>query len=87
MVGSKQEAPVWLTAEEADAHCTAGLSVWKFCSTDEGKNPDVVLVGIGNELTFEVVKAASILRERCPSLRVRVVVCAHKCSSKKMLTC
>lgn len=32
-----------------------------------------VLVGIGVEVTFEVIAAASLLRKRCPDLRVRVV--------------
>lgn len=73
MVGSKQPTPVYLNAEEADNHCRAGASIWRFCSTDEGLDPDVVLVGIGTELTFEVVAAAAILRQRCPELRVRVV--------------
>lgn len=73
MVGSKQPQPVFLSVEEADKHCQAGASVWKFASTDEGLSPDVVLVGIGSELTFEVVVAAAILRRMCPALRVRVV--------------
>lgn len=33
----------------------------------------VVLVGIGSELMFEVVVAAAMLRRLCPQLRVRVV--------------
>jgi xylulose-5-phosphate/fructose-6-phosphate phosphoketolase len=73
MVGSKQPQPVFLSVEEADKHCQAGASVWKFCSTDDGLDPDVVLVGIGSELMFEVVVAAAILRRKCPQLRVRVV--------------
>ncbi|KAG9247985.1 XFP N-terminal domain-containing protein [Calycina marina] len=73
MVGSKQPQPVFLSVEEADAHCKAGASIWKFCSTDDGLDPDVVLVGIGSELMFEVVMAAAILRRKCPALRVRVV--------------
>lgn len=32
-----------------------------------------VLVGIGVEVTFEVIAAASLLRKHCPELRVRVV--------------
>lgn len=32
-----------------------------------------VLVGIGVEVTFEVIAAASLLRKQCPELRVRVV--------------
>ncbi|KAI9823003.1 MAG: hypothetical protein M1832_002657 [Thelocarpon impressellum] len=73
MVGSKQPQPVFLSPEEADTHCRAGGSIWKFASTDEGLDPDVVLVGIGSEITFEVVAAASMLRKMAPMLRVRVV--------------
>lgn len=73
MVGSKQPTPVFLGAEEAEAHCRAGGSIWKWASTDEGLNPDVVLVGIGTELTFEVLAAAALLRKRIPEMRVRVV--------------
>ncbi|KAF2648105.1 D-xylulose 5-phosphate/D-fructose 6-phosphate phosphoketolase [Lophiostoma macrostomum CBS 122681] len=73
MVGSKQPSPVFLSPEEAEAHCRAGASVWDFCSTEGGLRPDVVLVGIGAELTFEVVKAAQLLKEMVPELRVRVV--------------
>jgi xylulose-5-phosphate/fructose-6-phosphate phosphoketolase len=73
MVGNKQPTPVWLSPEEANRHCVAGASVWKFASVDEGKNPDVVLVGIGAEVTFEVIAAAALLRKLAPHLRVRVV--------------
>ncbi|KAH9481511.1 putative phosphoketolase [Psilocybe cubensis] len=73
MVGSKQPTPVWLSPEEADQHCIAGASVWKFASVDDGVNPDVVLVGIGVEMTFEVIAAAALLRIHAPELRVRVV--------------
>lgn len=73
IVGSKQPTPVYLTPSEAENHCRAGASVWNFCSTDHGIDPDVVLVGIGVELMFEVIAAAAILRERVPDLRVRVI--------------
>ncbi|KAI0267712.1 phosphoketolase [Gloeopeniophorella convolvens] len=73
MVGSKQPTPVWLSAEEADRHCIAGASIWKFASVDEGVNPDVVLVGVGVEVTFEVIAAAALLKKYAPALRVRVV--------------
>jgi len=73
MVGSKQPTPVWLNLEEADRHCIAGASVWKFASVDDGVDPDVVLVGIGVEVTFEVIAAAALLRKLVPALRVRVV--------------
>ena len=47
--------------------------MWKFASTDQGLDPDVVLVGIGAEITFEVIEAAAWLRKNVPALRVRVV--------------
>ncbi|KAG1805057.1 XFP N-terminal domain-containing protein [Suillus plorans] len=73
MVGSKHLTPVWLSPEEANKHCVAGSSIWKFASVDDGLNPDVVLVGIGVEVTFEVIAAAALLRKMAPTLRVRVV--------------
>jgi xylulose-5-phosphate/fructose-6-phosphate phosphoketolase len=73
MVGSKVPQAVFLSAKEAESHCRAGASVWKFASVDEGLNPDVVLVGIGAELMFEVVAAAALLRKMAPYLRVRVI--------------
>ncbi|KAJ5692792.1 phosphoketolase [Penicillium macrosclerotiorum] len=73
MVGSKQPTPVYLTPEEAENHCRSGASIWKFCSTNDGLDPDVVLVGIGVEVMFEVIKAAAILRRRAPDMRIRVV--------------
>jgi xylulose-5-phosphate/fructose-6-phosphate phosphoketolase len=54
-------------------HCRRGASIWEFASTDGGKNPDVVLVGIGGEVTFEVIAATVMLRQLVPELRVRVV--------------
>ncbi|KAL4074769.1 XFP N-terminal domain-containing protein [Scleroderma yunnanense] len=73
IVGSKQPTSVWLSPEEANRHCIAGASVWKFASVDDGVDPDVVLVGIGTEVTFEVIAAAALLRQHAPDLRVRVV--------------
>ena len=73
MVGSKQPSPVFLSADAAENHCRAGGSVWEFASTDGGLDPEAVIVGIGPELTFEVIQAAALLRERVPELRVRVL--------------
>jgi xylulose-5-phosphate/fructose-6-phosphate phosphoketolase len=73
MVGSKQPSAVWLSADEAEAHCRAGAGIWGFASTDKGVNPDVVICGIGAEMMFEVITAAALLRRIAPALRVRVV--------------
>lgn len=74
MIGSKQPTEVYLSADDAAEHCRRGASVWGFASTEkEGQDPNIVLVGIGTEVTFEVVKAVQLLKELVPSLCVRVV--------------
>ncbi|RMZ81579.1 hypothetical protein DV737_g2483, partial [Chaetothyriales sp. CBS 132003] len=73
MVGSKQPSAVFLDPQEAENHCRAGASTWKFASTEGGLNPDAVVVGIGAEMTFEVIAAASWLQKHVPELRLRVV--------------
>ncbi|KAH8744563.1 XFP N-terminal domain-containing protein [Diaporthe sp. PMI_573] len=73
IIGSKQPTPVYLSADEAAQHCKRGASIWKFASTHSGDDPDIVLVGIGVELTFEVVKAVELLRSLAPALKIRTV--------------
>lgn len=73
IIASPDPMPQWLTMTEAIAHCRAGASIWHWASTDEGINPDVVLVGIGDRSTLEVMAATQILRDEMPELRVRVV--------------
>jgi xylulose-5-phosphate/fructose-6-phosphate phosphoketolase len=73
VIANKPPMPQWLSMEDAIAHCRAGASVWQWASIDEGINPDVVLVGIGDNPTLEAMAAAHILRNDMPELRVRVV--------------
>jgi len=74
MIGSKQPTAVYLSEKDAAEHCKRGASVWKFASSEEeGQEPDVVLVGIGVEVTFEVIAAVQVLKKLLPSLRVRVI--------------
>lgn len=44
VVSAKHPMPQWLSMDEAVAHCRAGASVWHWASTNEGRDPDVVLV-------------------------------------------
>ncbi|HET9123455.1 MAG TPA: phosphoketolase family protein [Solirubrobacteraceae bacterium] len=73
IVAGKQPALDYLGAEEAVAHCTRGLGIWEWASSDGGEEPDVVLACAGDAPTLETLAAAAILRERLPNLRVRVV--------------
>jgi xylulose-5-phosphate/fructose-6-phosphate phosphoketolase len=73
VVAGKQPAANWLTVDEAIAHCSRGLGVWEWASTDGGTEPDVVLACAGDVPTVETLAAAELLRTELPELRVRVV--------------
>ncbi|HEX5192017.1 MAG TPA: phosphoketolase family protein [Solirubrobacteraceae bacterium] len=73
IVAGKQPALDYLTMEEAVAHCTRGVGIWPWASSDAGAEPDVVLACAGDIPTLETVAAAAILREHLPELKVRVV--------------
>jgi xylulose-5-phosphate/fructose-6-phosphate phosphoketolase len=73
IVAGKQPALQYLSIEDAILHCTRGVGIWEWASTDGGAVPDVVLACCGDVPTLETLGAAAILRERLPELRVRVV--------------
>lgn len=64
VIASKMASAVYLSPEEAERHCIAGISVWhKFSSLRNcGNLPDVVLACCGAEVTFETLVASKILR-------------------------
>jgi xylulose-5-phosphate/fructose-6-phosphate phosphoketolase len=73
IVAGKQPSLDYLSMEEAIAHCTRGIGVWDWASSDEGSEPDVVLACAGDVPTLETLAAAAILKGELPKLKVRVV--------------
>jgi xylulose-5-phosphate/fructose-6-phosphate phosphoketolase len=73
IVAGKQPALDYLSIDDAIAHCARGLGIWEWASNDGGGEPDVVLACCGDVPTLETLAAVSILRQRLPELRVRVV--------------
>ena len=73
VVAGKQPSPQWLDMDAAAAHCTAGLGVWSWASSDGGAEPDVVMACCGDVPTIETMAAVDLLRQHLPKLRVRVV--------------
>jgi xylulose-5-phosphate/fructose-6-phosphate phosphoketolase len=73
IVAGKQPTLQYLPMDEAIVHCTRGIGIWEWASSDGGAEPDVVLACCGDVPTLETLAAASILRERLPELKVRVV--------------
>jgi xylulose-5-phosphate/fructose-6-phosphate phosphoketolase len=72
IVAGKQPALNYLPMEDAVLHCTRGLGIWEWASTDEG-DPDVVLASCGDTPTMEALAAAAICRAELPDLKVRFV--------------
>ena len=73
IVASKHPRPQWLSRDEAAAHCAQGLGIWRWASNDGGAEPHLVLACCGDTPTLETLAAATILREKLPELRLRVV--------------
>jgi xylulose-5-phosphate/fructose-6-phosphate phosphoketolase len=73
IVAGKQPAPQWMTADEAAAHCEAGIGIWEWASNDRPHAPDVVVAAAGDVPTLEATAAVHLLRQHVPDLRVRFV--------------
>jgi len=73
VVAGKHAAPQWLTMDEAVRHCTAGIGIWDWASTDAGTDPDLVMAAAGDVPTLETLAAAALLRTHLPDLKIRVV--------------
>ena len=73
IVASKHPRPQWLTMEQAVKHCTQGIGIWQWASTDEGEEPDIVMACCGDTPTLETLAAVTILRDAFPELKIRVV--------------
>jgi len=73
VIAGKHPAPQWLTMEAACVHCTEGIGIWRWASSDGAGGTDVVMACAGDVPTLEILAAVSIMREHLPSLKVRVV--------------
>ena len=73
IVAGKQPALQYLDIGAAVTHCTAGIGIWPWASTDQGAEPDVVMACAGDVPTLETLAAVALLREHLPELKVRVV--------------
>ncbi len=73
VVAGKQPAPQWLDMDAAVTHCTAGIGIWTWASSDQAGEPDVVLACCGDVPTMEMLAAVSLLRTHLSEVKVRVV--------------
>ena len=73
IVCDKQKHLQYLSIDDAIAHCTKGISIWRQASNDEGIEPDVVMACAGDIPTKEALAAVVMLREYFPNLKIRFV--------------
>jgi len=73
IVADKQPHPEYLTMDEAIRHCTKGIGLWDWASSDQNGDPDVIVASAGDVATIEALAATAILRDKFPTLRVRFV--------------
>ncbi len=73
VIAGKYLSHQWLSMEDAVEHCTKGIGVWQWASSDQGAEPDVVMSCCGDVPTLETLAAVSILSKHLPDLKIRVV--------------
>ena len=70
VAAGKTDEPQWLTFDQARKQMQTGIMVWDFASDN---NPDVVMVGIGDYPTKEVMAAIDLAKREYPDIRLRCV--------------
>ena len=73
IVAGKQPSLQYLDIDAAIKHCTKGIGIWEWASSDQVGEPDVVMACAGDVPTLETLAAVDILRQNFPELKVRVV--------------
>jgi len=73
IVADKQPHLTYLDMPAARSHCTKGIGIWDWASTDQNGEPDVVMACAGDIPTMEALAAVEILKQRFPDLKIRFV--------------
>ena len=73
IVADKQPHLSYLGMDEAAKHCAKGAGIWRWASSDQDSEPDVVMASCGDIATMEALAATAMLREHFPELKVRFV--------------
>ena len=73
IVAGKQPQIQYLDMSQAIEHCTKGIGIWDWASSDADGEPDVVMGCAGDVPTMETLAAVEILRSRFPDLRIRFI--------------
>lgn len=73
IVADKQMHLQYMDMDSAIIHCTKGLGIWDWASTDQGGEPEIVMATAGDIPTLEALAATVLLREYFPDLKIRFI--------------
>ncbi len=73
IVADKQSHLQYLTINEAIEHCTKGIGIWRWASSDQDAVPDLIMAGCGDVATMEALAATALLRKHFPDLKIRFI--------------
>jgi xylulose-5-phosphate/fructose-6-phosphate phosphoketolase len=73
IVCDKQLHLQYMDMESAITHCTKGIGIWDWASTDESGEPDVVMASAGDVPTQEALAATTLLRKEFPDIKIRFI--------------
>jgi len=73
IVCDKQLHLQFMDKESAIIHCTKGIGIWDWASTDEQGEPDVVMASAGDIPTQEALAATALLRKEFPDIKIRFI--------------
>ncbi len=73
IVASKHPSMQWLPMDEAVTHCTQGVGIWNWASTDQEGEPDIIMACAGDTPTVEALAATTILHDNFPELKIRFI--------------
>ncbi len=73
IVAGKQPQPQWLNMDAAIKHCSTGIGIWEWASSDQKGKPDAVMACCGDVPTIETLAAVDLLHQIAPELRIRVI--------------
>jgi xylulose-5-phosphate/fructose-6-phosphate phosphoketolase len=73
IIAGKTDMPQWLSLSEARKQMEEAVMVWDWIGNEDEYGPDVVLASAGDYQTVETMAAIQLLKELCPSLKMRYV--------------
>jgi xylulose-5-phosphate/fructose-6-phosphate phosphoketolase len=73
IVSDKQSHLQYMDMDAAIRHCTKGIGIFEWASTDQGVEPDLVMACAGDIPTQEALAATVLLRQEFPDVKIRFI--------------